>query len=60
MEQKPLLTPDDLAMLLGISRTSLWRLQQDEKLPEAIRLGPRMVRWRRESVEKWLLDYEQM
>jgi len=44
----------ELASLLGISQTSLWRWRQKGDFPQPIALGPRMVGWRISEVEAWL------
>ncbi len=47
------LTASDVAMLLGISRAHVWRLNAAYQLPEPIRLG-KSVRWPRAEIEAWL------
>ncbi len=48
-----LLSADDLAHLLCLSKRSVWRFHSADKLPKPIRLG-RSVRWRRDEIEKWI------
>ena len=49
-----ILRPKQLANMLGVSTTTLWRWRQQRALPEPIALGPRLVGWRREEIESWL------
>jgi excisionase family DNA binding protein len=48
-----LMTADQLATALQISKRSIWRLCDERKIPEPIRLGG-AVRWRVKEVEAWL------
>lgn len=50
--KKEILTDTDLQELLGVSRTTLWRLRKEQKLPYA-RVG-RKYRYIKEDVIKWL------
>ena len=54
LSPRPLLTAKELAELLGVSLRSIWRRKNDGTLPKPVRLG-RIVRWHRQSVERWLL-----
>ncbi|MFM9957264.1 MAG: helix-turn-helix transcriptional regulator [Phycisphaerales bacterium] len=47
------LRPTELAHLLGVSRSMLWKLHSSGRLPLPIRLG-RSTRWRRAEVLAWL------
>jgi len=44
----------ELANLLGISQTSLWRWRKSGDFPQPIALGARMVGWKIIDVEAWL------
>lgn len=48
-----LVTPDQLAGLLQVSKRSLWRLRSSGKLPRPVKLGG-SVRWRAEEVRLWI------
>ena len=48
-----MLTADEFAATLRISRAHFWRLESEGKLPAPVRLG-RAVRWDRRVVEAWL------
>ena len=49
-----LVTPDQLAGWLQVSKRSLWRLKSDGQLPPPIRLR-KAVRWRVSDIEAWLV-----
>lgn len=44
----------ELAKLLGISSTSLWRFRQSGDFPQPIALGSRMVGWKIIDIELWI------
>ncbi|MBE0459946.1 helix-turn-helix transcriptional regulator [Pseudoalteromonas prydzensis] len=46
--------PNQLAKELDVSLCTLWRWRQQNKLPQPIQLGPRLVGWKREVIEEWL------
>jgi prophage regulatory protein len=43
----------DVRELLGISRSTVYKLLSVGRFPKPIRLGPRIVRWRLEAIESW-------
>jgi prophage regulatory protein len=49
-----LLSIADVASLLGITTKSVYRYRSTGDFPEPIRLGPRLVRWRRGDISSWL------
>lgn len=49
-----LLTRDQLAMELGVSVNTLRSLVRNGEIPHPIRLGKRLLRWRRADVERAL------
>lgn len=48
-----LLTPDDLASVLGIPKRTLYHWRYEDEGPPAIRVG-RHLRYRRSEFEAWL------
>ncbi|HHG3282636.1 TPA: helix-turn-helix transcriptional regulator [Vibrio parahaemolyticus] len=44
----------ELAMLLGVSSTTLWRLRQDENFPKPVAIRSRLIGWRIQDIESWL------
>jgi predicted DNA-binding transcriptional regulator AlpA len=49
-----LMSADELAILLSVAPASVRRMQARGELPPAIRLGKRLLRWRRSVIEDWL------
>jgi prophage regulatory protein len=41
--------------MLGISRSTIYRLMLDEEFPRHIKLGRRAVGWKSEDIDEWLL-----
>ena len=54
LEFQPLLRPQDVLKVLGISRTTLARWRAAGRFPKPIRLGERILAWRRVDVESWI------
>lgn len=48
-----LISADDLAVLIGVSTRTVWRLLSSGKLIDPVRIGGN-VRWNRELVEEWI------
>lgn len=44
-----------LEEMLGISRSTIYRLMEDGDFPRPIRLGRRAVGWKSEDIDDWLL-----
>ena len=51
-----LITDKEVAHLIGASRSWPWKLVQEGKFPEPIRLSSRCTRWRLSDVRKWMSD----
>jgi excisionase family DNA binding protein len=49
-----LLDVGQVADLLSIGRTKVFQLDSAGRLPDSIRLGTRVRRWRRQEVEDWI------
>lgn len=52
----PLLRTKEVAVELDIHPVTLYRMRREGKFPPAIRIGPRMVGWRRSVIEQWKND----
>ena len=50
-----LISADELAVLIGVSTRTIWRLLSSGRLIEPVRLGGN-VRWNREQVEEWIRE----
>lgn len=44
----------EVAALLGTSKRTVIRYRDSGVLPPAVRVGPRLVRWRRCDLEAWI------
>lgn len=42
------------AALVGISRTTFWKLYSEGRAPEPLRMSGRVVRWRRDEIAAWV------
>lgn len=58
MSSLKIIRNDELAQELGVSKTTLWRMQQRNELPRPLKLSKRLTGWRRSQIEKWLEDKE--
>ncbi len=43
-----------VAALLGTSKRTVIRYRDTGVLPPAVKVGPRLVRWRRDDLEAWI------
>jgi excisionase family DNA binding protein len=50
---EPMLTPDEVAVFLSVSKATLCRLTASGKIPHR-RLAPRVVRYSRAAVVAWM------
>jgi excisionase family DNA binding protein len=53
-QRRQLLTTDDLAELLNLSRHAVYQMRHRNEGPRFIRLDTRSVRYRPEDVDAWL------
>ncbi len=53
-----LLSPKEVAAILGVQRRTLFRWISDGSFPPPIRLNRRVVRWREEAVLAWVQGHE--
>lgn len=49
-----LLEVREAAALVGVSRSTFWKLHSSGRVPLPVRLGGRVVRWRREELQAWV------
>lgn len=52
----PVIRPAQVASMLGISTTTLWRWRRQRGFPPAMRLGATMVGWRLSEIHNWIDD----
>jgi prophage regulatory protein len=48
----------ELSMMLGIARSSIYRLMKEDKFPKQIKLTERTSVWRLSVIEQWVTDKE--
>lgn len=49
-----LLSVDEVAARVGISRRTVWRLRDAGVLPPSVKLGGRLCRWRAADIDRWI------
>lgn len=49
-----MLQADQVAELLGVSSRSVWRMAAAGDIPAPVKIGPRLVRWRLATLERYL------
>ena len=52
-DQIRLIDVDELALITGLSKPTLWRHHSAGLIPPAVRIG-RSVRWRLVTIEQWI------
>ncbi|MBQ7738092.1 MAG: AlpA family phage regulatory protein [Desulfovibrionaceae bacterium] len=52
--EKQLWRVADLVRILGISKATVWRWLKSGKLPEPIRLGAKVVVWKKTEIENFI------
>lgn len=51
----PLLTVKQVAEMLGVTTSTVWRWRDKMEIPQPIMVGA-TLRWRRSDLEKWLSE----
>ncbi|MDW2263142.1 MULTISPECIES: helix-turn-helix transcriptional regulator [unclassified Vibrio] len=54
MIDKKFIRINDLAKQLDVTKVTIWRWRKEGRLPPAIAISPRVVGWKRETIEAWL------
>ena len=49
-----ILSLKEVVLLTGLSKVTLWRLEQKGMFPKRIALSPRRVGWRENEINEWL------
>jgi len=45
---------EEVQKMVGISRTSVWRLEKDGEFPKRRHISKRAVGWSQHEIQKWL------
>jgi predicted DNA-binding transcriptional regulator AlpA len=53
---KELLTVKEVAAIMGISPRTVWEQSSCGAIPKPIKIGPKITRWHRQTLEKWLQE----
>ncbi|WP_145702572.1 helix-turn-helix domain-containing protein [Azospirillum baldaniorum] len=54
--EKILMTEMEVRDMLGIGRTTFWRMRRQGGFPTPINMGTRSLRFRRHDVEAWVSE----
>jgi predicted DNA-binding transcriptional regulator AlpA len=54
MEQRKLLSPADVASLLGVDRRSVYKMSRLGQIPGRLKLRPKVLRFDGNAIEDWL------
>lgn len=46
----------ELQKLVGLSRTTVWRLERNKKFPNRLKLSPNCVAWDKRAVDEWMAN----
>ena len=49
-----ILSLKEVILLTGLSKVTLWRLEQKNMFPQRVALSPRRVGWKHDEVMEWL------
>lgn len=52
----PIVRQKDLVNVVGLSRSTIYRLERQGMFPPSIKLGPRAKGWRLSDLQKWIAD----
>lgn len=47
---------DDVMSLTGLAKSTIWLWVKEGKLPQPIKLSPRVTVWKLTEIEEWLTD----
>lgn len=54
MIDKNFIRINDLAKQLDVTKVTIWRWRKEGRLPPATAISPKIVGWKRETIEEWL------
>ncbi|MGF1768624.1 AlpA family phage regulatory protein [Enterovibrio makurazakiensis] len=50
----------EISELLGLSKSTIWRMRREGLFPAPLRLGPRAVGWRESDVTDWIKSRDRL
>ncbi len=53
-----LISMASLVAMLGLSRSTIYKMIKDGTFPKPIKIGARRIAWRIDAVDKWLTERE--
>lgn len=57
-ETEPLLRVTEVEKLVGLSRTTIWRMRRDGLFPQPLQYSPGKQVWRESQITAWLANLE--
>ncbi|PAU93705.1 hypothetical protein CK503_11175 [Aliifodinibius salipaludis] len=57
--QSKIIRPKELANMLSISISTLYKMQSDDQLPDKVKISSHAVGWLRSDIEEWLVSRKQ-
>lgn len=54
-----LLTPDDVAAMLKVSKRTVFRLRAGGLLPQPLQLSTNLIRWRTADIHRYIVELQQ-
>ena len=55
-----LLTVKDVCGILKLSRSRLYAHVESGRIPKPLYIAPKVPRWRRDAIERWIAEREQL
>ncbi len=52
--EERLLRVDEVARMLGVSKSQVYRLQDSGSIPRSVSVGPRATRWRLSDIRRYI------
>ncbi|TKF31282.1 helix-turn-helix transcriptional regulator [Enterovibrio norvegicus] len=50
----------EISELLGLSKSTIWRMRRDGLFPAPLKIGPRAVGWRESDVTDWIKSRDRL
>jgi prophage regulatory protein len=56
VQQERFLRFGTVADMIGLSRSTIWRMEQEGKFPKRVQLGSKSVAWRLSDLIRWMSE----